>query len=190
MHHLNGASLALRRKGAVHIGLPKSFAQVAISGLSAAPPARKLLLLAGQRVRKEVKIFVRQGFSQIGRGPVNKLPAHVGFPVLQRMHREQFLFGTEEIGRRDDVVIAGRGVHRLHVTFPVNGRHKRTNLGQAHFVVHVLGVAALNVIHLCLRHRGFQFNDRVCIPAGLRFFFSGQHKHLAHVRAILLQGFD
>ena len=62
MHHFNGARPALRRKSTVHISLAQSFTEIAVGCVGAAPPARQVLFLACQRVRKEVKIFVDHRF--------------------------------------------------------------------------------------------------------------------------------
>ena len=119
----------------------------------------------------------------------NHFPAHVGLPMLKRMLRQQFVLSTEKIWCGDNVVVAGRGVYRFQINIPLDGRRQFPDLRQAHLVVHVFRVAALDVIHLRLGHGGFQFNHGARVGAGLRFRFSHQHKHLLQMRAEFLESF-
>src|SRR5581483_10759389 len=48
MNHLQRAGFAVRREGAIDVGLSERFAKIAICGMNAATPARKLLLRPGK----------------------------------------------------------------------------------------------------------------------------------------------
>src|SRR5260370_39849832 len=56
VHHLDGAGLAFGRKGAVYVSLAERFSEIAVGGTDATPPARLLLLGAGQGVGEEVPV--------------------------------------------------------------------------------------------------------------------------------------
>ena len=81
---------------------------------------------------------------------MNHLPAQVVSSAPADAVDELFL-GAEEVGRGHNVVIAGGSVHGFQIAVPVDGGREFANLGQSHLVVDVLGIAALDVIHLRLR---------------------------------------
>ena len=173
MHHLNGASLAVGREGAVDVSLAQRFAEIAVGGADATPPARALLFGAGQGAGEEIEILIDDRFVQVRGRAVNHLPAHVGLPVVERMLGEQLFFGAEEIGRGDDVMVAGRSLHRFQISVPVDGGREFADLGQGHLVVDVLGVAALDVVHLRFGHVGFEFDYGAGVGCGLSLGFVG-----------------
>ena len=120
---------------------------------------------------------------------MDHLPAEIGLPMVERVAVDQLFLGAEEIGRGHDVVIAGGSIHGFEVTVPIDGGRQGANLRQAHFVVDVFGIAALDVIHLGLRQRGFEFDDRARIGGGLRFRLTCQREHLLQMRAVLDENF-
>ena len=187
VHHLDGAGLTLWWEGTIDVGLAKCFAEIAVRGAHTAAPARLLLFCPGQTVGEEVEVFVDHSLVHVRRRFVNDLPAQIGFPMIERMLLQQFLFRAEEIRRRQNVVVAGRSLHCLQVRIPINRWRKFTHLGQAHLVVNVLGIAALDVVHLRLRDFGFEFDHRAGVGSGLRRRFARKGEHLLQVCTILLE---
>src|SRR5260370_29064160 len=104
--------------------------------------------------------------------------------MLQGVLVEELFLSPEEVWRSDDVVLAGRGLYGLQVDLPVNRWSELADLRQAHLVVDVLGVAALDVIHLRLGQSGFNFDDLRGIGTSLRFPLTCQGEHLLQMLAI------
>ena len=66
-------------------------------------------------------------------------------------------------------MIAGRSFHGFQIGIPVDGRREFADLRQSHLIVDVLGIAALDVIHLRLGHGGFEFDHGAGVGCGLGF---------------------
>ena len=57
--------LCCRGEGAIDVSLSEGLAQIAVSTMDTAAPARQLLLGSSQRMGKEVEVLVDHGFGQL-----------------------------------------------------------------------------------------------------------------------------
>ena len=77
-------ALACGRKILLHVNLPKRFPKPAIGGRYASLPSGQQFLRALQNAALEIEIFVHERLGKPRRGRIDKMPAEIRFPIIQR----------------------------------------------------------------------------------------------------------
>ena len=101
VHHVERALARRGREILDDVGLAEQVAEIGVRKAQAARCQRGSITLAPESRRSKEKASSARGLGQVRRGVVERVPAQVGLPVLDRRGDDQPIHGAEEIGLGD-----------------------------------------------------------------------------------------
>ncbi len=185
MDHLQSALFTLRAKSFVHVLLPKGFTQGAIGEANATLPTGFLLFLSTQLAAIEVEIFIVKFAGQQGGVGVDKMPAQIRFPMLQRLFFNHCLHLLDKLRHGHIEFLEVRGFYGCDVFIPIKAR---AQFGQFRCGLLVVNIAGLAPFHTRLggaRQVGFNFEDRLRFFGGVFRLIAQQLEHVLHMLLVL-----
>ena len=122
LHHSQSAGLSFRSESALNIDLPKSFAQIVVSGLHAALPACAQLFLSAELFAIKIKILKNKCPGQHGRKRTDQMPAQISFDGGQVLLLYDSLQAFKKIGNSNIQALDDGRASGAQVAVPVECR--------------------------------------------------------------------
>ncbi len=183
---LERTRFCFRREIFRHVKFAERFPDGLVGRNHDAFPARLDLFRAAQSRIVEIEVLVHEVFRELGGGGVDKVPAQISFPIVDRGVRESCAGDFEEVRLMNVDVARLDKIDFFEVIGPVPIRRERLQVGLRHFVVVFLRIAQFDAGARGLRKRSFQRENLFRVLARGRLRFAEQRQHLRDMIDILV----